>query len=70
MARLHFSLISLVDCAYVGIFFPCGIFIHNGGCQCKSIGALYVGVVDVGLGMVVRWVDVEVNVKVVVVRAC
>jgi hypothetical protein len=42
------------------------IFIDNGDCKCKSIGAMSVGIVDIGLGMVVRWVDVEV----VVVRAC
>lgn len=38
----------------------CGISSSDGGYTCKSSGALFVGVVDAGLGMVAKWVDVEV----------
>ena len=49
-------------------FLGCKVSSSNGGCKCKSRTALFVGVVDTDLGVVARWVDVEVVVKVVVVR--
>ena len=57
MATLHFSLVALVDCTYFGHFLLQG-FSSDGGCNRKSFGALSIGVVDIGLGMVARWVDV------------
>ena len=52
--------------------FCCGVSYGDGNCdgscRCKSLGALFVGVVDTGVGMVGRWADVEVVVRVVVVR--
>ena len=49
MTTLHFSLISLVDLPLLAIF--CYMVSYgDGGCRCKYFGALFVGIVDTGLG--------------------
>lgn len=58
MAALQFSLISLVDHAYVG-HLCCGDFLGDCSYMCKSSGALFAEVVDTNLG------DVEAIVEVV-----
>ena len=67
MAALHFSLISLVDCAFVGHFLLRGFFV-GGDYKYKFSSVLYVGVVDTRVGMVTRWVDFEVVVKVMAMK--
>lgn len=46
-----------------------GVYTGDDSCRGKSSGALFVRVGDISTGSIVRWVDVEDDVKVMVVRA-
>ena len=50
------------------VIFCCGVSTGDGGYRCKSSSMLYVGVVDIGLEMFAKWVGVEANVEIMVVR--
>lgn len=49
MVTLHYSLINLVNCVYVGHFLL-RVLSGDGGCKYKSFGALAIRVVHIGLG--------------------
>lgn len=58
MVALHFSLINFVDRASIG-HLCCKVFYDDGGYTYNFYRALFVGVANTSMGMVVRWIDVE-----------
>lgn len=68
MPTLHFSLISLIDRAFVSHFLMRGIFLVMVVVG-VSLWCVVRSIVATGLGMVMRWVDVKAIDKVMVVRA-
>ena len=67
MVIVHFSPKVLLFVPLLAVLYY-GASFGDGNCRCKSFGAMSIGVVDISMGMVARWADVEDVVKVVLVR--